>query len=148
MRTGKEVGSSTKSSTTKESTKANDADEPHVHPKPKIQKKDWFKDSPKPEVLDPEWNTIKAIDDTPEQPCYAELEYNMEECYRALTDQLDWTNLEGNKERTYSSSITKAPATRYTMEGIEDMIPTLWSPIVLHYDKDAALGIKYWRPQR
>ncbi|GJS15624.1 hypothetical protein Tco_0410096 [Tanacetum coccineum] len=78
------------------------------------------------------------------------LEYNMEECYYALTDQLDWTNPEGhkipidmskplplqdkegrltipvefffnndleylkarNKERTYSSSITKTPATR------------------------------------
>ncbi|GKD20458.1 hypothetical protein Tco_1222161 [Tanacetum coccineum] len=24
-----------------------------------------------------------------------ELEYNMEECFRALTDQLDWTNPEG-----------------------------------------------------
>ncbi|GKB38480.1 hypothetical protein Tco_0883422, partial [Tanacetum coccineum] len=41
----------------------------------------------------------------------------------------------GNKERTYSSSITKAPAARYTMEGIEDMIPISWSPIVLDYDK-------------
>ncbi|GJU21671.1 hypothetical protein Tco_1155013 [Tanacetum coccineum] len=45
-----------------------------------------------------------------------ELEYNMEECYRALTDQLDWINLEGNKDITYSSSITKTPAARYTME--------------------------------
>ncbi|GJX39407.1 hypothetical protein Tco_0252710 [Tanacetum coccineum] len=39
-------------------------------------------------------------------------------------------NYVGNKERTYSLSITKAPATRYTIEGIEDMIPTLWSPVV------------------
>ncbi|GKD42945.1 hypothetical protein Tco_1267590, partial [Tanacetum coccineum] len=110
-----------------------------------------------------------------------ELEYNMEECYWALIDQLDWTNPEGhlrlvdmskplplqdkedrlvilvelffnndleyltagNKERTYSSSITKAPAARYTMEGIEDMIPISWSPIVLDYDKYAALRIKH-----
>ncbi|GJT10153.1 hypothetical protein Tco_0857195 [Tanacetum coccineum] len=50
----------------------------------------------------------------------------------------------GNKERMYSSSITKTPAARYTMEGIEDMIPTLWSPVVLAYDKDAALGISHW----
>nr|GEV18508.1 copia protein [Tanacetum cinerariifolium] len=106
-----------------------------------------------------------------------ELEYNMEECYRALTYQLDWSNpeghkrsldmskplplqdkkyrlvipvefffnndlkylKEGNKERTYSSLITKTPASRYTMEEIEDMISTLWSPVVLAYDKDAAL---------
>ncbi|GKE53204.1 hypothetical protein Tco_1488360, partial [Tanacetum coccineum] len=33
----------------------------------------------------------------------------------------------GNKERTYSSSTTKTPAERYTMEGIEDMISTVWS---------------------
>ncbi|GKF20954.1 hypothetical protein Tco_0069592 [Tanacetum coccineum] len=105
----------------------------------------------------------------------------MEECYRALTDQLDWTNPEGhkspvdmskplplqdkegrltipvefffnndleylkagNKERTCSSSITKTPAARYTMEGIEDMIPTLWSPVIVAYDKDGALGISH-----
>ncbi|GJZ77812.1 retrovirus-related pol polyprotein from transposon TNT 1-94 [Tanacetum coccineum] len=221
---------------------ANNADEAQVDLKPKIQNKEWFKGSSKPEILDPEWNTVKAIDDTPKQPwfnqmvqvvkppltfdelmstpidflaftmnrlqidniireilvgpvfnllkgtykSYAELEYNMEECYRALTDQLDWTNPEGhlrsvdmskplllqdkegrhvipievffnndleyltsgNKERTYSSSITKAPAARYTMEGIEDMIPDLWSLVVLDYDKDVALGIKHWRSQR
>ncbi|GKA68461.1 hypothetical protein Tco_0768378 [Tanacetum coccineum] len=28
---------------------------------------------------------------------YVELEYNMEECYKALNDQLDWNNLEGDK---------------------------------------------------
>ncbi|GJU82058.1 retrovirus-related pol polyprotein from transposon TNT 1-94 [Tanacetum coccineum] len=28
---------------------------------------------------------------------YVELEYNMEECYKALNDQLDWNNPEGNK---------------------------------------------------
>ncbi|GJT76409.1 hypothetical protein Tco_1043134 [Tanacetum coccineum] len=63
-----------------------------------------------------------------------ELEYNMEECYRALTDQLEWTNLEdhlrlvdmskplplqdkeGNKERMYSSSIIKAPSISVQVE--------------------------------
>ncbi|GJX34891.1 hypothetical protein Tco_0246448 [Tanacetum coccineum] len=105
----------------------------------------------------------------------------MEECYRALTDQLDCTNPEGHKspvnmskplplqekegrltipiefffnndleylkagvkERMYSSSITKTPAARYTMEGINDMILILWSPIIIAYDKDAALGISH-----
>ncbi|GJW61671.1 hypothetical protein Tco_0111006 [Tanacetum coccineum] len=73
-----------------------------------------------------------------------ELDYNMEECYRALTDQLDWANFEAwNKEIMYSSSITKTPAARYTMEGIEDMILTLWSPVKIAYDKDAAHGISH-----
>ncbi|GJU27122.1 hypothetical protein Tco_1165743 [Tanacetum coccineum] len=95
------------------------------------------------------------------------LEYNMEECYQALIDQLDWTNPEGhlrsvdmskplplqdkdgrqvipaevffnndleylttgNKERSHSSSITKALAARYTIESIEDMILILWSQV-------------------
>ncbi|GJW53017.1 hypothetical protein Tco_0097102 [Tanacetum coccineum] len=54
----------------------------------------------------------------------------------------------GSIERTYSSSITKTPAARYPMEGIEDMIPTLWCPFIIANDKDAALGISYWGPQR
>ncbi|GKA95041.1 hypothetical protein Tco_0817079 [Tanacetum coccineum] len=57
----------------------------------------------------------------------------MEECYRALTDQLDWTNPE---------------AARYTIESINDMILILWSPIIIAYDKDVALGISHWGPQR
>nr|GEU58218.1 retrovirus-related Pol polyprotein from transposon TNT 1-94 [Tanacetum cinerariifolium] len=210
-----------------------DANETQVDVALKISKKDWFKDSLKPKVLDLDWNTGKTIDDTLEQTWFnemiqdekpplifdefmstpidflayvmnclklnnitrtdlvgpvfnllkgtckscVELEYNMEECYRALTYQLDWSNpkghkrlldmskplplqdkecrlvipvkfffnndlkylREGNKERTYSSLITKTPASRYTMEEIEDMISTLWSPVVLAYDKDAAL---------
>ncbi|GJR72266.1 hypothetical protein Tco_0084631, partial [Tanacetum coccineum] len=31
-------------------------------------------------------------------------------------------------ERTYTTSITKTKAARYEIEGIEDMVPTLWSP--------------------
>ncbi|GJV85785.1 hypothetical protein Tco_1525683 [Tanacetum coccineum] len=110
-----------------------------------------------------------------------ELEYNTEECYRALTYQLDWANPEGhkspvdmskpsplqdkegrliipvelffnndleylkakNKERSYSSSITMTPYARYSLEGIEDMIPTMWSPFIIAYDKDAAFGISH-----
>nr|GEV93710.1 hypothetical protein [Tanacetum cinerariifolium] len=77
-----------------------------------------------------------------------ELEYNMEECYHALIDQLDKLNPEGNKERTYFSSITKTLPARYTMEGIEVLISTLWSPIIIAYDKDAAIGISHWGTQR
>nr|GEV85030.1 hypothetical protein [Tanacetum cinerariifolium] len=81
----------------------------------------------------------------------AELEYNMEECYRALTDQLDWTNPKGHLRLVHMSKPLRlqdkegrqARAARYTMEGIEDMILDLWSPVVLDYDKDAALAIKH-----
>ncbi|GJY05213.1 hypothetical protein Tco_0371153 [Tanacetum coccineum] len=52
---------------------ANNADEPQVDPKPKIQKKDRFKDSSKTEVLDPEWNIAKVINDTPKQPWFNQM---------------------------------------------------------------------------
>nr|GEW43078.1 hypothetical protein [Tanacetum cinerariifolium] len=43
----------------------------------------------------------------------------------------------GNKERRYATSITKTKAARYDFKFIEDMIPKLWSPIKVAYDKDA-----------
>ncbi|GKA78214.1 hypothetical protein Tco_0784751 [Tanacetum coccineum] len=36
-------------------------------------------------------------------------------------------------ERTYTTSITKTKAARYEIEGIEDMVPTLWSPTKVGY---------------
>ncbi|GKC17757.1 hypothetical protein Tco_1014539 [Tanacetum coccineum] len=68
-----------------------------------------------------------------------ELEYNMEECYKALSDQLDCNNPERDsypfdlskplllKEKKYTTSITKTKAARYELVSIEDMIPNLWS---------------------
>nr|GEV02525.1 hypothetical protein [Tanacetum cinerariifolium] len=71
---------------------------------------------------------------------YIDLEYNFEQCYLALTDELDWVNLKDfflNKdleylsfedvEKRYATSLTKPKAARYDLEGIEQMIPTLWS---------------------
>ncbi|GJU36753.1 hypothetical protein Tco_1185107 [Tanacetum coccineum] len=94
-----------------------------------------------------------------------ELEYNMEECYKALSDQLDWKNpkkhrcpfdlskplpLKGlpDAEKKYTTSITKRKAARYELVGIEDMIPSLWSVTKVGYDKDAEQGIKHWGPMR
>ncbi|GJV72930.1 hypothetical protein Tco_1492925 [Tanacetum coccineum] len=57
---------------------------------------------------------------------YVELDYNMEECYKELTDQLNWNN----------------------PEEIEDMVPNLWSPIKVAYDKHALLGTSHWGPKR
>ncbi|GKC28512.1 hypothetical protein Tco_1035806, partial [Tanacetum coccineum] len=239
-RTGKEAESSKKSSTPKESTKG----------KPLSKSSKTGKSAPtdqslkehEHEIPEPDWNTVKTIDDAPKQPWFneiinaekppltfnelmsktidlsayamnrlkltkltrevlvgpvfnllkgtckscVELEYNMEECFRALTDQLDWKNPKGydrpvdmskplslqekegrliipievfynndleylkrdKAERTYLSSNTMTPTARYTMEWIEDLIPNLWIPILIDYDKDAALGIKHRRPQR
>ncbi|GJU38764.1 hypothetical protein Tco_1191721 [Tanacetum coccineum] len=115
-----------------------------------------------------------------------ELEYNMEQCYLALTDQIDWVNPEGgrcpydlskplplqgppgrttilvdfffnkdleylktgNKEKKYASLVTKPKAARYELEGLEEMIPKLWSLSKVQYDLNTALGIHHWGPKR
>ncbi|GJZ84467.1 hypothetical protein Tco_0649806 [Tanacetum coccineum] len=97
-------------------------------------------------------NDIMEVTDTFRDPN----KYNMEECYRALIDQIEWTNPKGhkspvdmrkplplqnkegrltipvefffnndlkylkagNKERTYSSFITKTPAVRATINKV------------------------------
>ncbi|GJV82563.1 hypothetical protein Tco_1522461 [Tanacetum coccineum] len=99
---------------------------------------------------------------------YVELDYTMEECYRALSEQLDWKNPKGHRypydltkpllvqmtsqgrqivpadfffkndleylrggsnDKKYTASTTKSKAERYELQGIEDMVPNLWSPV-------------------
>ncbi|GJV85598.1 hypothetical protein Tco_1525496 [Tanacetum coccineum] len=104
-----------------------------------------------------------------------ELEYHFEECYKAITDRLDWTNPEGHEypfdlskplplienqglqvvptnyfinndlkylkggssSRKYTTSTTKTKAAKHdTIEGIEGMVPSLWSPVKLYKFKE------------
>ncbi|GKE20441.1 hypothetical protein Tco_1431953 [Tanacetum coccineum] len=77
-------------------------------------KYDWFKKPLRPPTPNPEWNKGKSVDNELISKLtkaylvgpfynllkgicksYVELEYNIEECYRALSDQLDWNNPEG-----------------------------------------------------
>nr|GEX50496.1 uncharacterized mitochondrial protein AtMg00810-like [Tanacetum cinerariifolium] len=51
-------------------------------------------------------------------------------------------------EVTYTTFITKTNAAWYKIKGIKDMVPTLWSPTKVGYDKDASKGIKHWRKRR
>ncbi|GJX43850.1 hypothetical protein Tco_0260526 [Tanacetum coccineum] len=81
-------------------------------------KHDCFQPPPRHPTPDPEWNTCQVVNDHPEQPWFnilsaakdplifdklmaipidfsnIELEYNMEECYKTFSDQLDWNNPE------------------------------------------------------
>ncbi|GKB87736.1 hypothetical protein Tco_0960008 [Tanacetum coccineum] len=116
---------------------------------------------------------------------YAELEYDFEECFKALSENLDWENPEGGdypfdlskplplitrgkRQRvpfeffinndlkylqggistmTYTTSTTKTKAAKYDLPGIEDMVPNIWSPVKVAYDKYALWGISHWREQ-
>ncbi|GJU37048.1 hypothetical protein Tco_1185402 [Tanacetum coccineum] len=116
---------------------------------------------------------------------YVELEYDFEECYKALSKKLDWENSEGGdylfnltkplplvmsgncqkvhvdyffnndlkylqggvSTMTYTTSITKTKVAQYDLPGIEDMVPNIWVPVKVAYDKHALWGISHWREQ-
>ncbi|GJV18225.1 hypothetical protein Tco_1363548, partial [Tanacetum coccineum] len=55
----------------------------------------------------------------------------------------------GSLSRRYTTSTTKTKAAKYdNIEGIEDMVPMLWSPVKVAYDKYALWGVSYWGPKR
>ncbi|GJV36366.1 hypothetical protein Tco_1408843 [Tanacetum coccineum] len=51
--------------------------------------------------------------------------------------------MHGNKEKKYALSLSKVKAARYEQEGIEEMIPHLWSLSIQIYDRDAELDNLY-----
>ncbi|GJV18623.1 hypothetical protein Tco_1367643 [Tanacetum coccineum] len=138
-----------------------------------VPNNDWYKKSRSDTSLNPEWNEGKLLDNGPEQrpvynllkgtcKSYVDLDYTMEECYRAFSEQLDWNNPEvdfffnndleylrgGSDDKKYTTSMTKSIATRYELNGIEDMVPNLWSPVKVFYDRYALLGISHWQTKR
>ncbi|GKC15585.1 hypothetical protein Tco_1012367 [Tanacetum coccineum] len=48
---------------------------------------------------------------------------------------------------TYTTSTTKTKAAQY-LPGIEDMVPNIWSPVKVAFDKYALWGLSHWREQR
>ncbi|GKE10391.1 hypothetical protein Tco_1413942, partial [Tanacetum coccineum] len=48
----------------------------------------------------------------------------------------------------YTTSLTKTNAAKYDIPGIKDMVPNLWSPVKVAYDKHALLGTSHWGPKR
>ncbi|GJU31114.1 hypothetical protein Tco_1174703 [Tanacetum coccineum] len=55
----------------------------------------------------------------------------------------------GSSSMKYTTSTTKTKAAKYNnIEGIEDMVLTLWSPVKEAYDQYAMWGISYWGPKR
>ncbi|GKE56562.1 hypothetical protein Tco_1495747 [Tanacetum coccineum] len=133
---------------------ANDVDQPpddSTQTKDKAPKQDWFKQPPRPPTPDPEWNKRQVVLDQPEQPWFnqmvsgakdplssnelmatpinfsnIELEYNMEECFKALIEKLNWNNPEGDRDQASS----------------------LKSATKVGYNKDAEKRIKHWGEKR
>nr|GEX26450.1 hypothetical protein [Tanacetum cinerariifolium] len=80
----------------------------------------------------------------------AELEFFLEEVYKATTDQLDWVNPEGASSRKYTTFVTKTKAAYYGhIKWIEDLVPrTMWIQEPIGYDKHALWGISHWGRKR
>nr|GEX61219.1 hypothetical protein [Tanacetum cinerariifolium] len=74
------------------------------------------------------------------------LEYHLEECSKATTKRLDWYNPE-NKLR-YSTFVTKTKASTYKLKLIKDLVPKLWSHVVVKYDQHAYFSTSHWGPKR
>nr|GEY15080.1 hypothetical protein [Tanacetum cinerariifolium] len=75
-----------------------------------------------------------------------ELEFFLEEVYKATTDQLDWVNPKGTSSCKYTTSVTKTNTADYEhIKWIEDLVPrTMWIQELVGYDKHALWGISHW----
>ncbi|GJU40332.1 hypothetical protein Tco_1193289 [Tanacetum coccineum] len=77
-----------------------------------------------------------------------ELEYHLEEVFKATNDQLDWPNPEGIFLSKKSSLTKKKVADYGHVQWIEDKVPrSIWSPAQVVYDKHAYWGTYHWGPK-
>ncbi|GJW31369.1 putative reverse transcriptase domain-containing protein [Tanacetum coccineum] len=138
-----------------------DDDQPQDTSEPKTTKTpnpEWFMQPPRPPTPDSKWNKHQLDWNNPEGDHYpfdlskplplqghpGHLTVDADYFFNNDLEYLKSSDL----ERTYTTSIKKTKATRYEIEGIKDMIPTLWSPTKIGYDKDALKGIKHWGKRR
>ncbi|GKD04589.1 hypothetical protein Tco_1179563 [Tanacetum coccineum] len=106
-----------------------------------IHKNDWYKKSRSDSSPDLEWNEGKSIDDGPEQSCQivpANFFFN---------NDLEYLR-GGSNDKKYTAYTTKSKAARFELKGIKDMVPNLWSPVKVVYDKYALLVISHWQSKR
>ncbi|GJX42024.1 hypothetical protein Tco_0257014 [Tanacetum coccineum] len=88
-----------------------------------------------------------------------ELEYFCEEVYKATTEKLDWINPEGRQyphdlrqplPLVPNSQVMNTKAADYGhIKWIEDCVPnSMWSQMIVKYDKFALWGISHWGKKR
>nr|GEU40082.1 hypothetical protein [Tanacetum cinerariifolium] len=80
------------------------------------------------------------------------LKFQMEECYRLLTDQVDLVNPEGHRlvpdvsdtTKKAALSISKLKDANYPDFRLEELVPSLWIESERDYNISAAYGITHW----
>nr|GEX22546.1 hypothetical protein [Tanacetum cinerariifolium] len=94
------------------------------------------------------WPAFKLLKGT--RSNYAELEYDFDECYKALLEKLDWENPKGGDcpfNLTKPVPLVKTKGAHYDLPVIEDMVLFIWSPIKVALDRYAKWGISHWGAQ-
>nr|GEU62005.1 hypothetical protein [Tanacetum cinerariifolium] len=71
----------------------------------------------------------------------------MEECHLLLTDQIDFLNPEGDKERRNALSISKLKAAYYPDFGLKELVLSLWIESEHDYGISAACGIESYQTE-
>ncbi|GJT66021.1 hypothetical protein Tco_1017501 [Tanacetum coccineum] len=117
----------------------NTDDQPNVEA---ASKYDWLKKPERPPSPDFDWNIDNLTQDHLVGPAFnllkgtcksrVEFEYNIEECRQVVpVDYFINNDLEylrgGSSSRKYMASTTKTKAAKYDIQGIKDMVPSLWS---------------------
>ncbi|GKC30755.1 hypothetical protein Tco_1038049, partial [Tanacetum coccineum] len=79
-------------------------------------------------------------------PDVIHLQFQMEECYKMLTNQIIWTNLEGDQVRINARTVNfQKKAARYPDFRLELLVPEqMWIDEVCTFDISAAYGISHW----
>ncbi|GJR26846.1 hypothetical protein Tco_1103078 [Tanacetum coccineum] len=158
-----------------EENQGNDDEEPK---RKVASKRDWFtKPKQHAEPTDPDWNVGKTPQQGPNQSWLvtlvsfadkpsktfdelmstpidfsAYIMNGLKESSNVPVDYFfnnDLKYLQGGiSSMTYTTSTTKTKAAQYDLQVIEDMVPNIWSPVKVAYDKYALWGISHWRKQR
>nr|GEZ98298.1 hypothetical protein [Tanacetum cinerariifolium] len=86
------------------------------------------------------------------QPTLTELEYYLEEVYKATTDQLDWVNPEGQQyPHNLLQPLSLIPDNRDYghIKWIEDLVPrALWIQQLIDYNRHALWEVSHWGRKR
>ncbi|GKC73462.1 hypothetical protein Tco_1119345 [Tanacetum coccineum] len=127
---------------------ANTKDQPNVED---ASKHDWFKKPKRSLTPDRDWNAGKQIDFRPPQTWISKMAKTGKP--PTTFDELMSTPINfsayylkgGSSSRKYITSTTKTKEVKYdNIEGIEDMVPTLWSPVKVAYDKHVVWENSHW----
>ncbi|GJR16498.1 hypothetical protein Tco_0799150 [Tanacetum coccineum] len=112
-------------------------------------RRDWFKKpTPPQEPTDPDWyvGDNYPFDLSKPLPLIKRGKHQRVLFEYFINNDLKYLQ-GGVSTLTYMTSTTKSKASQYDLPGIEDMVPNIWSPVKVSYDRYAIWGISHWREQ-